>query len=91
MAKLINKKTGKEVKVGDTVTTFRGEKAVLEGFKEPHKSSSTGKVYVKFEGAEWSDQFYPSVIGCEIVEHQFSDSLLDAAKASGKLIISHIK
>lgn len=90
MAKLINKETGKEVKVGDTVTTFRGEKAVLEGFREPHKSSSSGKVIVKFEGAEWGNEYYPSVIGCEIVDHQFSD-LLEAAKASGKLHIGHIK
>jgi hypothetical protein len=72
MAKLINETTGQEVKEGDTVTTFRGEKGILQSFREPHKPSSTGKVYVKFEGAEWSREFYPSVIDCKIVDHQFS-------------------
>lgn len=67
--KLINTETGLEVKVGDEVTTFRGEKFILDSIVEPHKPSSTGKVYVT--GDDFRRGFYPSVIGCKIVGHQF--------------------
>lgn len=72
MAKLINEETGIEVKTGDTLTDFRGETAIFKSFEEPHKPSSTGKVYSKREGSEYSSQNYPSVFGLKIVEHQFS-------------------
>lgn len=72
MARLINETTGQEVKEGDTVTTFRGEKGILSGFREPHKPSSTGRVYVEFEGQSYTSEFFPSVIDCKIVDHQFS-------------------
>ena len=67
MAKLINEKTGVEVKTGDTLTNFRGETAIFRSFEEPHKPSSTGKVYTDGLGGK-----YPSVYGLKIVDHQFS-------------------
>ena len=72
MAKLINEETGLEVKEGDKVTTFRDEIGTLVSFAEPHKPSSSGKVYVQFDGLDYRREFYPSVIGCKIVDHQFS-------------------
>ena len=63
--KLINSTTKKEIKEGDRVTTFRGEKGTLTGNRPPQHEGSTGKVYVKF-GAEGSErEYYPSVIGAE--------------------------
>ena len=63
MWKLFNA-DGKLVKVGDKLTSFRGETdIVIEGIGQPpHKPSSTGKV--------WTDRgnFYPSVFKCEWVE-----------------------
>ena len=72
MAKLINRETREEVKEGTIVTDFRGDTAVLVGFREPHKPSSTGRVLVKEEGSQFSSEYFPSVFGLEIVDHQFS-------------------
>ena len=56
--KLINRTTGKEVKIGDTVTDFRGETATVKYVRPPHKSSSNGFV----------NNFYASVYDCKFVE-----------------------
>lgn len=67
MAKLINEITGLEVKKGDILTDFRGDTAIFNYFEEPHKPSSTGKVYTDRMSAS-----YPSVYDLKIVDHQFS-------------------
>ena len=85
MAKLINEKTGLEVKKGDTLTNFRGETSILKSFSEPHKVSSTGKVYT--EGGLGGK--YPSVYGLKIVEHEFSNEL-EELLSSPKVIVSVI-
>jgi len=64
--KLINSNTLREIKIGDSVQTFRGERGILTGFTEPHKPSSTGKVYVN-TGGDFDNQWYPSVIGGQFV------------------------
>ena len=56
--KLVNITTGQEVKIGDTVTDFRGETATVEYMNPPHKSSSSGFV----------NNFYASVYDCKFVE-----------------------
>lgn len=81
MARLINEKTGIEVKVGDVLTDFRGDTAVFRSFAEPHKPSSSGKVYTDGLGGK-----YPQVFGLKIVEHQFS-SVVDEMLSSGKMKI----
>jgi hypothetical protein len=73
MAKLIYEATGKEVKEGDILTDFRGDKAVFDSFTEPHKPSSTGKVYTQREGLLYKSESYPSVFGLKIIDHQFSN------------------
>ena len=67
--KLIHSATQKEMRFGDLVETFRGERGVLQGFTPPHKPSSTGKVYVLVDGSNFQNQWYPSVIGCEFVNN----------------------
>jgi hypothetical protein len=64
---------GHEVKVGDEVTTFRGEKAVVTGWVAPLHAASTGRVHIKFVHdvtSAWSGhegEFFPSVIDTHIV------------------------
>jgi hypothetical protein len=65
--KLIYTNTGAPAKLGDTVETFRGERAILLGIQEPHKPASTGRVYIQLDGSRASREFFPSVIGAEWV------------------------
>jgi hypothetical protein len=53
---------------GQKVTTFRGEKLILTGWREPHKPSSTGRVFVKGEKNEFEGEYFPSVVGGEFRE-----------------------
>jgi len=71
--KLVYTKTETEVKVGDVVNI--GEEDEVENvevihFREPHKSSSSGKVSVKYVDHDWSREFYVSVIGAEWIERE---------------------
>lgn len=58
--KLISITTKKEVKVGDKVTDFRGDKGILTEV-EPYKGMSG---YIYMDG----NRYYPSVIGCKFEE-----------------------
>lgn len=71
MTKLINKKTGNAVELGDTVETFRGERGMLVRAIEPHKQSSTGRIAVEFANGS-TREFYPGV--CDLTfERRESD------------------
>lgn len=63
--KLINEKTGEQVKPGDTVTDFRGTKWTLLSF-QVLQPPSTGRVVV--QSVDYESAFYPSVFGLKIVE-----------------------
>ena len=65
MMKLFYKNTDIEVGVGDAVRTFRGEAVEVTGWREPAHAGSTGRVYVKYPGKEWTAEFFPSVINAE--------------------------
>ena len=58
--KLVSKETGKEVKVGAKLTSFRGEEYTYLSGAPPHKPSSTGLVYVEDGYA-----YYPPVFNCK--------------------------
>ena len=68
--KLVDKETGKEVKVGDIITMSDGEKCEVTYFKPPHKPSSSGKVLVKFENRNCNMEYYVGVIGAEWIERE---------------------
>ena len=53
--------TGKQVNIGDRVTTFRGEEAVLKAVYP--RDGMTGKVALESH----LGLLYPSVIGCEFM------------------------
>jgi hypothetical protein len=56
--KLVSIETGKEVKLGDSITDFRGDIETLQSMKPPHKSSSSGYV----------NDYYAGVYNCKFVE-----------------------
>lgn len=60
---LIYRRTGRPVKEGDHVPTFRGELVFVKGIVEPHNPSSTGRVIVSAEkeGGQYH-AYFPSVI-----------------------------
>ena len=64
--KLINERTGTEIKIGDVVKTFRGEAATLVGMAEPRSENSTGRVYLRRDGV--TDALYPSVIDAKWIK-----------------------
>jgi hypothetical protein len=67
MHKLLCEETGNEIKAGDAVVTFRGERATVIGFQPPQHPASTGRVHIK--DAEGRDHwFFPGVINARIVE-----------------------
>lgn len=53
-------KEGNEIKIGDKVTTFRGETGTLTNY-------DPGRVYVKLPSWEYENEWFPGVINCEIV------------------------
>ena len=54
---------GEAVTPGAQLTTFRGEDVVLEGGTPPKHPGSTGRIYVKQDGVDFSQEFFPSVCG----------------------------
>ena len=66
---------GKEAEKGMEVTTFRGEKYILSGWRAPGQmfGGMNGKVYCKTkedyeQNTPWCNEWYPSVIGGKFVE-----------------------
>ena len=67
------KKSGEEVNIGDVVTDRDNVQYVVQGWRRPHKVSSTGRVFVKLNVSEsFEAQYFPSVFGLEIIDHEFS-------------------
>lgn len=62
---LVREKTLKPVCVGQKLKDFRGDTAILEGGRAPHKPASQGKVWVK-EGTS-QREYYASVFGLKWV------------------------
>lgn len=52
----------KQAFIGEKYTTFRGLTVTLLDMREPHKPSSSGKVYLQFENGAVGE-YYPNVIG----------------------------
>lgn len=59
--KLVSEITGETLSEGDIVQ-FEGKPVVLVTITKPHKPSSTGRVYVRFENGTHRE-FFPSVVG----------------------------
>jgi len=68
--RLVHDATQVEVAIGDEITDFRGEKAIVTGWDKPHKPASTGRVYVRAVDGEHSAGFYPSVFDLTWIERE---------------------
>ncbi len=64
--KLYHKDTNKPAEIDDLVVSFRNEAAFINGMREPHKPSSTGRVYVSnIKGGEFAGEYFPGVYNLE--------------------------
>jgi hypothetical protein len=56
-----------------SVVTSKGHSGILNSWREPHKPSSTGRVYVTLDGETSQSEFFPGVIGAEFRDIQITD------------------
>lgn len=76
----------KPVVLGQIVTDFRGDKAIVTGWEEPHKPSSSGRIYVKWDEDQTMDNsYYPSVFGAKWEETYTREEVLSAIKTEKKI------
>ena len=68
--KLVDKKTGQEVKLPYTTKDFRGDEVIVVGFNAPKHQASTGRIHT-----DDGFSYFPSVVGLKIVGHEFDDNL----------------
>jgi hypothetical protein len=68
---LVDEKTGEPMVKGQSIETHDGDKGVLEDWREPRDPQSTlthgARVYVKLEGRDYQNCYFPSVIGAKFV------------------------
>jgi hypothetical protein len=68
--KLVYESTGVEVKTGDVVHVKGTPYFVMET-REPHKPSSTGRVFCKAMNDQgWVNEWFPSVIGADWIDRK---------------------
>ena len=61
--RLINSKTGDEIKVGEVVHTHMGKAVIVTGWQRPLHEGSTGRVFVRtMQDNAFEMGYYPSVI-----------------------------
>ena len=64
--RLINNKTGQEIKVGEVVHTHLGKAAIVTGWQHPEHEGSTGRVFVRtMQDNAFEMSYYPSVINAQ--------------------------
>ncbi len=72
--RLVYKNTQQEVKVGDEVTTSKGQTLIVKSFNQPHKPSSSGLVELSDTSAVYGKdatfEMYVGVIGAEWIERE---------------------
>jgi len=66
MPTLLSLKDLKPIKVGDSVLTFRGQKAVVKDIIPPGPSSPLGQVIIELVGVKNSKTCFPSIINATI-------------------------
>jgi hypothetical protein len=61
---------GNDVEIGQEITNFRGEKAIVTGGQAPRTPDSTGRVTVTSAkpDEDWQMAYYPSVYNLRWVE-----------------------
>lgn len=59
---------GQEVSIGETILSFRGEKATILKVTRVRNSRRTGKVYVQWHEPERTGEYYDHVFDLKVVE-----------------------
>ena len=60
---------GKEVQVGDILTSYRGEEMMVFGIEEPKHPNSSGRIYATDKGqSRWAYGYFPTVFNCKWAE-----------------------
>lgn len=67
MMLLVNEATGEAVEEGAILLSDRAEYKLISG-TAPHKSSSTGRVYVEEIGKDFKRELYPSVFNLKWID-----------------------
>lgn len=68
MKTLVDSETLRPIEKGDIRVLDDGQTVIVTGWSEPHKPSSSGKVYVEYPGRDWSMTYYPTVIGAKFID-----------------------
>ena len=68
MKTLVDSETLQPIQMGEVRTLSDSKKVKVIGWVEPHKSSSSGKVYVEYIDTDWTMTYYPSVIGAKFID-----------------------
>lgn len=66
--RLVHKETGDVVNIGDKLTRD-GQEYTVQGWRKPHKVSSSGRVFVKIDEDTFERQLFPHVFDLEIVDY----------------------
>ena len=66
-------KINQQVKKGDVLFDTWDEPMAVTGWREPHKPSSTGRIFLQDVDTDPNDHFsireyFPSVVGCKFIE-----------------------
>lgn len=67
--RLVHKETGDQVNIGDKLLDRDGSTVIVQGWRKPHKISSSGRVFVKGDDDTFEQQFFPHVFDLEIVDY----------------------
>jgi hypothetical protein len=65
---------GVEARIGDIITSFRGEQAILLRLVRPRKDHRTGKVYVRFIGSH-TGEYYDTVFNLRVTDIEDKTSI----------------
>jgi len=63
---ILKDSNNKIINVGDKVFDRDGKAATVKGWREPHKPSSTGRVYVVWDGSNQEWEYFPTVFNLHI-------------------------
>jgi hypothetical protein len=77
---------GIEAKKSQEVTDFRGDKAILKDWREPHKSASGGHVTLKYDKCD-EMEYYASVINGKFFEPKTVMAMIHSLKSTAEVKI----
>lgn len=79
MKQAIEKDTGRQIKVGDTITSFRGEKAKLVGLERVNEfrygGRRSGKVIVEWVEDGFKAEYYDDVFNIIVIDTELEKEL----------------